>query len=803
MAEENNFRPHLSIRKMEIENPRNKHGGPPKKPSRDNIQRGKDLEVLVRNLQSDYEKSVESNPPEFDPALIFRIKIDSGQVSEDELRRSGLTLLSEEIGNFVVLFSEDQLEEFRNRIGKYGEEKPEGQNSPQYGWIASLSTDDMQLWGRENRMGRKLAKISIEEDEEYILDVELWTYGSKDDIAERMNELKAYIEHSGGRFFDSYTNTSLSVARVKIMGGVLFQLLDVGIVETIDLPPQPELRIGSLINTPLDAFSNPIAAPSDDAQKICVIDSGIIAGHPLLAPAIGELIPVPASLGTGIDSNGHGTRVAGIALYGDVQDCIEHLDFTADFFIFGARVTNDNNRFDDEKLIVKQMDESIRYFHDNYECRIFNISLADPDLIYNGGKPSQWAQILDSLARELDVLIIVCTGNIPLAATSGDEAIRIQSNYPNYLLEPESRILEPATAANVLTVGALAKTASPRDTSRYPNDPSIRAIAAINEPSPFTRSGPGVNDAIKPEICEYGGNLTWNGRINSILNNDPEVGIVSTSKDFVQRLFTTDIGTSYATPKIANLAAKIFRQYPNISANLARALIANSSSVPSAVSELLGSDNDSILRLCGYGKPDLDRTLFSTDNRVTLISEDIIKVDTLHVYQIPIPEIFKETNGRRSISISLAFDPPVRHTRKGYLGLKMDFVLLRGLTTERIVEWYSARPNDSVKGGGAEKIEKIPNKYKCDMTPSITRRNTGTLQKATFAISRNKSLTDYEGDIFHIVVVCKSASWLSLDEIENQKYALTVTLEHLGEPIDIYNSVQQSVRQRPRVRVAN
>ena len=102
----------------------------------------------------------------------------------------------------------------------------------------------------------------------------------------------------------------------------------------------------------------------------------------------------------------------------------------------------------------------------------------------------------------------------------------------------------------------------------------------------------------------------------------------------------------------------------------------------------------------------------------------------------------------------------------------------------------------------ADKIEKIPDKYKCEMTPSITRRNSGTLQKATFTISRNQALTDYDSDVFHIVVISKASSWLDTDEIENQRYALAVTIEHFGAPIDIYNTVQLSVRQRQRARVA-
>jgi len=98
----------------------------------------------------------------------------------------------------------------------------------------------------------------------------------------------------------------------------------------------------------------------------------------MLGAAIGDTVAIPASLGTGLDDNGHGTRVAGIALYGNVQDCIK-IEFFSTVFLIWRTITNAQNRFDDHHLIVKQMDEAIRYFHKNYGCRIFNISLGDPN----------------------------------------------------------------------------------------------------------------------------------------------------------------------------------------------------------------------------------------------------------------------------------------------------------------------------------------------------------------------------------------------------------------------------------------
>ena len=272
------------------------------------------------------------------------------------------------------------------------------------------------------------------------------------------------------------------------------------------------MTIGAALNTPINNFRGPVPRPPDDAPSVCILDSGINRGHPMLGPAIGDTIAVPTSIGDGIDEHGHGTMVAGIALYGDVRKCIDRLDFNPQLFLLSARVTNQDNRFDDDRLITTQIRDAIETFYRSYRCRVYNISLGDDELVYRGGRPSPWAQVLDDLARELDVVIVVSAGNLRLARITGAEADAVRTEYPGYLLNADSRIIEPATAANVLTVGALAHTINAYAANQNPNDPAIRCIAAVDGPSPFTRCGPGVNGAIKPELCEYGGNLVWDGR---------------------------------------------------------------------------------------------------------------------------------------------------------------------------------------------------------------------------------------------------------------------------------------------------
>src|SRR6202035_3102314 len=122
-------------------------------------------------------------------------------------------------------------------------------------------------------------------------------------------------------------------------------------------------------------------------------------------------------------------------------------------------------------------------------CRIFNLSIGDRKARYSGGKVGTWTAILDELARELDILIIVAAGNYEHEPANGHAEDHL-TGYPRYLLTSESRLLEPAVGANVLTVGAVAHAAAVP--SQGPGDVSVRPIAGVGEPAPFTRCGPGV-----------------------------------------------------------------------------------------------------------------------------------------------------------------------------------------------------------------------------------------------------------------------------------------------------------------------
>jgi hypothetical protein len=66
---------------------------------------------------------------------------------------------------------------------------------------------------------------------------------------------------------------------------------------------------------------------SDEAPRVCLLDTGVTRGHPLLADSIAtaDLFSINPSWGTE-DHNGHGTALAGLSLYGDLTELLSKSD---------------------------------------------------------------------------------------------------------------------------------------------------------------------------------------------------------------------------------------------------------------------------------------------------------------------------------------------------------------------------------------------------------------------------------------------------------------------------------------------
>lgn len=524
-----------------------------------------------------------------------------------------------------------------------------------------------------------------------------------------------------------------------------------------------------------------------------ILDSGVAAGHPLLAPAFGDAQSfIPGIEETG-DESGHGTHVAGIALYGDVEQCMQARTFIPTIRVFSGKILDHRNE-NNTGFVENHIIEAVRYFRENYDCRIFNLSFGDRRKPYRGAHVSGLAVTLDTLARDEGVLFVVSSGNFEGGDDVPNDWLR---EYPDYLFSEVARLIDPAPALNVLTVGSIARWDRTFASQRYQNDPGEIPIARHDQPSPFTRSGPTVNNTIKPELVAYGGNQAVNTRAGGRVI-DRGLGELSVHKDFLDgRPWGERSGTSFAAPHVAHLATRVLQEVPGSHPNLIRALLVAHAEPPSACKTLFAEDNAKLKRVCGYGQVQEDALFRSAEDQVTLYTTDSMADKRHHFYEVPIPEDFYSPGKRkRELTVALAYSPAVRTTRIDYKASKISFkVVEAGNLDEVVASFNAATAEDDYQG--------IKEFLLTNRSLSERERSTGTVQASTWII-KSISETRRQKRLF-VVVTRNDPPWGEGMSAELETYSLVICLrDQEAQNARLYTQIRAQLQarvQQVRVRV--
>lgn len=770
---------HLSLRRVSEPRERRKNK-PPRPPPRHRPSHGKKLEAETEALVSEFRKSL---PPDtVNPDLILRIRLKGG-IMDDEWARSGLTLLSYGEGDHVILFSDDvELAAFRDRLKAYNAGVPPNQKAPAYaGFFDCIET--LEPITPADRVGPALRSEGISHPGEliaadtYLLDVELWR-PETERVLVFIDKIDAHIRRGGGELLSQYTPEWGVLLRVRGPGALFQTLLEQIEVAVVDRPPVPDMERGELPDLAIGDVGE-VFAPEEDAIRIGIIDSGVNPGHPLLA----QLVDGCFGLGDQPDADelGHGTAVAAIAAYGDVAAMLDRQEWRPRFKIVSARVTDQRGCFPDLATAHELVEQAIRRLHREYGCRVINMSLADPKRIA-GKRASAWTMMLDTLARELDIVIVTVAGNSNAEEVLDAHGNQIARVYPDYLFEDANRILEPGNALNVLTVGSLAHVNGLADG----DDVQMQLFAEAGEPSPFTRKGPGMSGAIKPDLVDFGGTAIYDGFAQRLLRGRDRAscGILTLHHIYTDRLFSSFSGTSFAAPLVAYKVALLLEKFPQAPASQIRMLMGLAAEHPAAAISRCGSKSlQERNTLLGYGLPDVEKALLSDENRVVLMAQGSLETDKFAIYEVPIPAAYQTTKGVRSISVALGFEPPVRRTRREYAGVRMRFDLVRGMKLNDVYKAFEALEE------GDEEPTKLGARL-CALRPSISFRKGGTLQIGDFPMRRD--ISDY-GDTYYLVVRC-IGGW-ARDLVEAQNFSVAVMLRHEAN-IRLYE--QLHLRERVR-----
>jgi len=683
--------------------------------------------------------------------------------------------------------------------------------------------DRVAQLGPEDRKGPRLKRKGTPAKDRFYVDLDLWYDGTDVGYRETEQMIRAALGKMGGRLVsDLFRIPSLLLGKAEINAQILEQLLQLDFVATIDLPVEP------LPEEAFDLFGRPPdiepVLEGEDVPLACVVDSGVFSGHPLLRNGV---VLEEADLGSGEDTeadlNGHGTGVAGIVVYGNVAQAMAQNDWIPKVRICSAKVlkndpVSDAPVFPEEIRPESVLEEAIRYFNQERGCRVFNLSIGDPDKIYAGGRQFPWAEMLDNLSRELGIIIVVSAGNVYNPGIPyGNSREDIRDSARDQLLTPEHRLIDPGIAAICLSVGSIARREDPYDSGG--TSMSRLSISPRKAPSVFTRTGFGVAKAIKPDLVAYGGDYALQqipGGDKGWVRNDPNLGEPSLRNSLQDgRGFKAFCGTSLAAPHVTHVAALIEHALKHQlevapSANLIRAMMVNSANIPENIVEWLRNSEDIndnrqaprkqeyVLRLVGFGEPQ-DEICWSRRNRVTLFAEDVLPIKSFHIYSIRIPPDFLRRRGDKKIAISLAYDPPVRLSRKDYIATKMFFEAYRGLTSEQLEDFRRAK-----KSGEDVDLPSVPKTARTNFTLGWQVLQTSTVQLRTWEKGPRGG-----ADIFKVpddmdepnltILVAGKDQFPHPEGLDSQSYALVVTFSFYGEEIDLYNLIRQRVRIREKI----
>jgi Subtilase family len=389
---------------------------------------------------------------------------------------------------------------------------------------------------------------------------------------------------------------------------------------------------------------------NDGTPRVCLLDTGVNRGHPLLASLMTsqDLHTVDPNWGV-TDNNGHGTGLAGLAAFGDLTAALASTD-KIDVSIRLESVKlfgNSGNNTGDAELFGSLFAEAVSRpeIDAPNRSRVFTSAVTSTDG-RDRGRPSAWSAKVDGLASDdfnkgnTSRLIVLCAGNT--------------RNPSDWNLYPASlatnQLHDPAQAWNALTVGAYtAKTKiTEADAQHYV------PIAAAESLSPFTTTS--VTWAnhwpLKPEVVFEGGNA---GKDTFGAAEIASLSLLTTNYRPQQRNFATTNATSAASALCAGMAAQLMAQYPSLRPETIRALIVQSANWTAAMraAHLPPTPNKShyvhLIRHCGWGVPDLTRATWSAQNSLTLIVEDelvpfkkqdVIKTNQMRLHQLPWPKNF-------------------------------------------------------------------------------------------------------------------------------------------------------------------
>jgi hypothetical protein len=801
------------------------------------INHGRTLKQTTNRVKREWNEQIEDREilglPDLPDKTIIPIflQVDPADFDAESLYSFGIEVIAEEESGFIIGAAADNFISLKDKIDKFINAEGKFKNTASRLWNITVGTQ----WKLDHILSPELnAKWDlIPDDQEMLVDIGIACYlkisnapskkpketargfkaryqrwlQKKQRFEEerakleeqRQFEFTSFINESGGNIVTSFVGNSDSFScRIRVDGKTLKDLV-LNYQYLFDVSEYDEITFANPVTRFQESLDVEFTPPTEDSPKICVIDSGIQENHLMIADAVFEsdsrvYFAPETSVADAVANGGHGTKVAGCVLFGNSIPKFGRHEHT--FWVQNARVLNRHKLLPQELYPPELMETIVEHYDDT---KIFNLSI-------NSTRPCQlvhmsaWGATIDKLSEENDLLFIISTGNLfmetGIPTNPGvRDLLLIGNEYPGYLFRKATRIANPAQSCFALSVGSVC-------VGKF-EDEDRESFGEKDQPSGFTRTGPGIWDMIKPDVVEYGGDFVHEKSGDQLITVMPECSVeVIRSTTSGNNAIGYDVGSSFAAPKVAHIAGKILNLLPVATANTIRALIAQGARLPF---DLVFNPTVNSIQSYGYGIANKLRSTQNYRTRITLMGESKIRAKQAEVYTIRIPESMRDFTEDFDIliEVSMAFQSIPRRTRrttKSYLSIWVDWESSKFQESyarfkSRVLKYVEADINEE----GEESTESMPWKIRGNVGHGDVkglRRQDSSLQK-DWAIVKSYQMPEE----FSIAVV-GHPGWEKDLEAE-VSYSIAVSFEVLNANINVYDLVriENKIEVEAQVRV--
>ncbi|MBP4138312.1 S8 family peptidase [Flavobacterium geliluteum] len=529
---------------------------------------------------------------------------------------------------------------------------------------------------------------------------------------------------------------------------------------------------------------------NENSVLICLLDTGINNKHPLLENFVFDENLHSHNESWGVQDNypngGHGTGVAGLALYGDLTDALsssENINIyhgLESFKIF-------NNIQEDEKFDGPKFENavSIPLINKPNNLRIYCLTILRNN-VFNG-RPSASSATIDKICfgKELGQQLFIVSG--------GNVVINKHDDYP--VLNELQSISDPGQAYNALTVGTYTRKDKIDISTGYKPLVENGAMSPSNSTSIlFDNSWPN-----KPDIVFEGGNRSTDGVYTS---DHSELRLLTTDSDFANDMFISFGDTSGAAALASKMAAELRTNYPNYWVETIRGLMVHSADWTNAMKKNAQVKRN-LLRTVGYGVPSIQKAMYSVENSLTLIAEREIQpykyeksrgqYKEYHLFNLPWPidalQSLEEKSVKLIVTLSYYIEPNPGSrrlaTHYSYHSHQLDFDLIKRNETIPEFQIRISKPEDETK-------ENKPKRNGAEWEIGFNTSSKGSIRK-DFITMPGRVMSER-----NTLAVFPKNGWYKNLKRQNKfnekvRYSLIVSLETEENEIDLYTPVMNQL----------